>query len=265
MVWSSWVNAEVYDRFVRERSVYGWLNARLVERARPAGAARILDLACGTGATTLACLPQLDAGAEIVGIDASAEMIGVARQGVEDPRARFEVRSASDVGGLEGTFDRVLCNAAIWQFPAIAPVFRGLAARTAPGARFVFNVPWERIEGSRLVAHPFQMAMLRAIEDELGRPLDALPIRLSRDRIALRAAETGFAIEREERLDYACDQAELMELMEIPAMIEPLTPGLDDRARDRVLRRARERADPEQRVSVAWAFFTLRRDAPGTP
>lgn len=192
-------------------------------------------------------------------------MIGVARHRVEDPRARFEVRAAEDVGGLDGTFDRVVCNAALWQFAALAPVFRGLALRTAPGARFVFNVPWERIEGSRLVAHPFQVAMQREIESALGRPLDASPIRLSRERIALRAAESGFAVEAEERLDYACAQSELMELMEIPAMIEPLTPGFDDAARDEILRRARARADPDERVTVAWAFFTLRREAEGTP
>ena len=31
--WSSWGNAEIYDRFVRERVIYGWLNRTLVRLA----------------------------------------------------------------------------------------------------------------------------------------------------------------------------------------------------------------------------------------
>ena len=31
--WDSWINAEIYDRFVRDRKVYAWLNRRLIELA----------------------------------------------------------------------------------------------------------------------------------------------------------------------------------------------------------------------------------------
>src|SRR5690606_1701174 len=93
--WRGWDNAEIYERFVRERRIYAWLNERLVERAAPERARRVLDLGCGTGATTRAFLRRLPAGGEIVGIDASREMVEVARAATLDPRARFVVGDAA--------------------------------------------------------------------------------------------------------------------------------------------------------------------------
>jgi hypothetical protein len=59
MVGRSWVNAEIYDRFVREQPIYGWLNRVLVRLADVQRFERIFGLACGTGATTLACLDEM--------------------------------------------------------------------------------------------------------------------------------------------------------------------------------------------------------------
>ena len=112
MDWNSALNAEIYDRFVREHAVYEWLNRRLVELADVARADRILDLACGTGATVMACLRTMHARAEVLGVDASQAMIRVAQANVLDPRARFERRAASDLDGLDETFERVVCCAA---------------------------------------------------------------------------------------------------------------------------------------------------------
>ena len=107
MPWSSWINAEIYDRFVRERRIYDWLNTHLVRLADLRLARRILDVGCGTGATALACLGKMDSGAELVGIDSSEEMIGVARSNALDPRARFEVLPAAAADRLDGTFDLI--------------------------------------------------------------------------------------------------------------------------------------------------------------
>jgi 2-polyprenyl-3-methyl-5-hydroxy-6-metoxy-1,4-benzoquinol methylase len=81
-----------------------------------------------------------------VGIDASEEMIGVARANAHDPRARFAVLAAAEADRLDGVFDRVVCNAAFWQFPAAATVLAALARKTEPGATVVLN-PAERVVG----------------------------------------------------------------------------------------------------------------------
>ena len=42
--WDGWHNAEVYDRFVRERSIYAQLNRVLVDLAQVETGRRVLDL-----------------------------------------------------------------------------------------------------------------------------------------------------------------------------------------------------------------------------
>lgn len=259
MPWTSWINAEIYDRFVRERPIYGWLNRRLVELADLGGVERILDLGCGTGATTTACLGAMEPRAEIVGIDASEAMISVARANVLDPRARFEVLAAAEADRLDGFFQRVVCCAAFWQFPFAAPVFRALGRRTESGARLVFNVPAERVGGQSAPVHPFQAALIEEIEQASGRRFEGRPELVRPSRLESDAAEHGFELHDARRLVYHSPQGELIELMTIPAMIGPLTEGLDDRQRERVLERARLRSDVAMSVEVPWIYFTFQR------
>jgi SAM-dependent methyltransferase len=259
MPWSSWINAEIYDRFVRERGIYGWLNAHLVRLADVRLARRILDLGCGTGATTIACLRKMDAQAEIVGIDASEEMVGVARSNVFDPRARFEVVPAAAADEVDGTFDRVLCNAAFWQFPSFAPVFRALGERTAPGARFVFNVPAERVVGESSPIHPFQLTLVKQIEEETGSRFEGAPASVDPRGIAATGGEYGFGLVSTERHVYEGKQDELIELMSIPAMLRPLSPGLSEERQEAAWQRAKVRSDPDLEVTVPWIYFILER------
>lgn len=260
VMWRGWRNAEIYDVFVREHQVYRRLNQRMVDLADLAEARRVLDLGCGTGATTLACLRVLDPEAEVVGIDASEEMIEVARANVLDPRARFLVSTAAAVDrAAPGPFDRVVCNAAFWQFPAPGPVLHAAAAVTSPGGLFVFNAPAERVAGERAPVHPFQVALARAIEARRDRPFPDACSGLDPSEMARRAREEGFLLERVDRLPYRGLQGELMQLMAIPAMIRPLTPGIDDATREAILDEARERSDPDLPVEVPWIYFVLRR------
>lgn len=144
--WAGWWNAEVYDAFSREHRIYRALNWKLVALARIGSARRVLDLACGAGATARACLERLPARGELVGVDASEAMVEVARTRVRDPRARFVVAPASGFeAAVSGRFDRAVCNAAFWQFPDRRAVLAALARRLDEGALFVFNVPEERL------------------------------------------------------------------------------------------------------------------------
>jgi ubiquinone/menaquinone biosynthesis C-methylase UbiE len=259
MSWNSTFGAEVYDRYVREQRLYRCLNERLVRRSGLEKAARVLDLACGTGATTLACLEAMDARAEIVGVDASAAMIGIARGHVLDPRARFQVVKARDVHkALRQTFDRVVCNAAFWQFPDQERVFAGVAHLLTPGGLLVFNVPADRIQGAEAPIHPFQIALARELQHwKSGSPEP--PRVLSLPRLLSSSAASGLALQRHERIALSCRQGELMELMSIPPLIRPLAPTLSHADRTELLARASRHVDPEERVSVPWHFFSFQK------
>jgi SAM-dependent methyltransferase len=262
--WRGWENAEIYDRFVREHAIYRWLNARLVERAHLAGARRVLDLGCGTGATAQACLAVLGPEAEVAGVDASAEMVEVARAATQDPRARFHVAPAERAeAAVQGPFDRAVSNAAFWMFPAPEAVLAGLARLLSPDGLFVFNVPSERIgqgaggEAGRV--HPFQVALASAIAERTGEPFARSSRPFSPEAFRAQAARAGLQVEAEEELVYEGRQGELVELMSIPAMISPLTAGLSDADVEAVLARARAAVEPEERVQVAWTYVTARR------
>ncbi|ANM31597.1 hypothetical protein ABI59_21580 [Acidobacteria bacterium Mor1] len=259
MDWNSALNAEIYDLFVRERSVYEWLNRRLVELAELEQADHILDLACGTGATVLACLRAMPARAEIVGIDASEAMIRVAQANVHDPRASFVRTPASELEGLPGPFQRVVCCAAFWQFPSAGAVFRALASHAPEGSRFVFNVPAERVQGETSTIHPIQAALITEIERESGRSFGGQPTLVDPEHLRTRGSESGFRLLEARRLVYEANQGELFELMSIPAMIGPLTEHLDEIGRDRLLERVRRRIDADQQVEVPWIYFIFER------
>ena len=256
--WRGRFNAEVYDRFVRERPIYRTLNEHLCELAKVERARRILDLACGTGATTLECLKHMPADAEIVGVDASQEMVDVARENVQDPRAEFFVAPAASVGGIvDGPFDRVVCNAAFWQFPAARPVLIALSTLVAPRGLFVFNVPAERVAGESAPVHAFQAALARCLEERIGKASDPPSSTFNPERFADDARETNFDIVDRERFVYHGEQGELVDLMTIPAMLAPLAPGLSHDECEAALEAARRRIDPEQPVEVPWIYFTL--------
>lgn len=258
--WRGWENAEIYDRFVRERGIYRWLNERLTERAAIGSARRVLDLGCGTGATTSACLRVLPPEGEVIGVDASAEMVAIAQAQTLDPRARFVVSDAAALAdAVEGTFDRCVSNAAFWQFPDRQRVLGALADRLEPGARFVFDVPAERVGGGDTPFHPFQVALARAIAERAGTPFVRTSTPFAPDTFAREARAFGLELAACERLEYEGPQGELVELMGIPAMIAPLTEGLDAQQTEQALADAAAATDPDERVRVAWLYLTLLR------
>jgi len=258
--WRGWENAEIYDRFVRERRIYRWLNERLVERAALESARRVLDLGCGTGATTAACLRVLPPDAEVVGVDASAEMVALARAQNLDPRARFVVADAAALAdAVEGTFDRCVSNAAFWQFPDRPRVLEALADRLDPGARFVFDVPAERVGESGAPFHPFQVALARAIAERSGAPFERTSTPFDPAAFAAEARRFGLDLLACDRVEYEGPQGELVELMGIPAMIAPLTGDLDEGQAEQALAAAADATDPDERVRVAWLYLSLVR------
>lgn len=257
MPWSDRVNAEEYERYTRERPLYGALNERLVGLAEIASARRVLDLGCGTGATARAVLAELPGEGEVVGVDASAAMVEVARAVVGDRRARFVVAPAAAIGRVvAGPFDRAVSNAAFGQFPASRPVLRALAGLLAPGALFAFNLPAERLAGGGGRPHPFQVALARAVG---GGGRAAAPAPIEERRLVELLAEEGFDLAARERFVYRGRQEELVELMELPAMIARAAPESTPAGRAAAVARARRAIDPSQPVEVPWEYFVARR------
>jgi SAM-dependent methyltransferase len=259
--WDEWRNAEIYREFVDAFPIYRALNERLAELARLRGAGRVLDLGCGTGATTAACARLLAATAEIVGVDASPTMIESALREVPDPRVRFLCADVLDLDELDlGVFDRVVANAAFWLFPRRGRVLSSVRRRLVPGGLFVFNVPLELLLDSESVApEPFQLALGQAVRERTGeRPF--APPRIDAEALESSLEENGFRVRETHVFRYRGRQGELMELMQVPAMASRLTSALDRDECIDLVREVADRNDPDVPVEVPWIYWLAVRN-----
>lgn len=260
--WKSWRNAEVYDRFVLEGSIYRALSRELVRHADLSSARRVLDLACGTGVTAAVCLSAMHRDATLLGVDAAEPMVALARDNTADPRASFEV-SAADALSPEahGLFDRVVCSAAFWQFASPRAALQSIA-RVLTGGTLVFNVPAEHVAGEDSLSHPLQAALARAIEAHTGAAFSSARTQLDPDVLDGLLEAAGFETARRHTFVYEGAQGEMLDLLEIPAMREFLAPDLDGEQWQAVLDSARESIVAEERLALPWIVFVAHRRAP---
>lgn len=112
----------------------------LVEAVTTGGGSRVLDVGCGTGATTLAVARNLTEGGHCVGIDISDPMIGVARGRARSSElpVRFIVDDAETHQFDAGSFDTVVSRFGVMFFGDPIAAFANLrrAARTDAQLQF---------------------------------------------------------------------------------------------------------------------------------
>lgn len=137
-----------YDRMVTLNPGYHAQLRRSARRLALAGGAaghRVLDLGCGTGASTAALAAALPR-AEIVGVDASAGMLRRAADKTWPARVSFVHTSVEDLGaaGVRGPFDAVFA----------AYLFRNLADPDAV-LRTVLEL---LVPGGLLAAHEYALS-----------------------------------------------------------------------------------------------------------
>ena len=130
----AWVDAqEVLDL------VFEPFQEMLVE-AVSAGTRQVLDVGCGTGATTLAVARRLRTKGDCVGIDISAPMIGAARVRAEreGSRARFLCADAQEHAFEPAGLDLILSRFGVMFFDDPVRAFGNLrrAARDGASLRF---------------------------------------------------------------------------------------------------------------------------------
>jgi SAM-dependent methyltransferase len=133
--------APYYDAFTETYAHQAWLEG-LERELRRLGLTgnRILDVACGTGKSSL---PLLELGYEISACDVSPTMVAIARERLGLPAERVFVADMRRLPALE-QFDAVTCmDDAINYLLAEADVgaaFAGIGRALRPGGLFAFDV-----------------------------------------------------------------------------------------------------------------------------
>jgi SAM-dependent methyltransferase len=135
-----------------------WLPAIADVHARlQAGGARVADIACGTGRSTIA-IANAYPGVQVVGLDIDAESIERARAnareaGLGEDRVRFQL--ADGAGGLDGQFDLALIVEAVHDMSDPVAVLASVKRLLKPGGTLIvadenvqesFTAPGDELE-----------------------------------------------------------------------------------------------------------------------
>lgn len=133
--------APFYDRFTKEYAYDPWISA-IERRAISLGLTgrRVLDIACGTGNSTL---PLASRGYSVVGCDISARMVEEARRKLPEHADSFFVADMRELPCL-GEFDLVIClddgiNYLVSD-SELEAAFAGVARVLSPTGVFAFDV-----------------------------------------------------------------------------------------------------------------------------
>src|SRR5215213_7276486 len=183
--------AEVYERQLVPVMLAPWA-PKLIELAEVGPGQHVLDVACGTGVVTRIAAERVGSAGRVVGLDINADMLSVARRLAPVGGAAVEWLEASalEIPLPDATFDVVLCQHGLQQFPDRPTALREMRRVLVPGGRLGVCV-WSRIEGS-----PGMAALAEALERHVGAEAAAnrrAPFALG-DAVQLRALveEAGF-------------------------------------------------------------------------
>jgi SAM-dependent methyltransferase len=127
----------------------------LLAAADVRGADRVLDVGCGTGATTRACARRATDG-HVMGVDLSGAMLQRARERAASERVRnvaFEQGDAQVHRFPPERFDLVLSRFGVMFFDDPVAAFANLRRATVAGGRFV-AVVWQSVERNPWIALP---------------------------------------------------------------------------------------------------------------
>ncbi|GHA01707.1 methyltransferase domain-containing protein [Streptomyces echinoruber] len=141
-------------------------SARRLGLPRGGAGCRVLDLGCGTGAST-AALARAHPGAAIVGVDASAGMLRRARAKPWPARVSFVHAPAERVreAGVAGPFDAVFAAYLFRNLSDPDAVLRTVRALLAPGGRLAVH---EFALGGRRLDRAVWSAVCRGVVLPLG-------------------------------------------------------------------------------------------------
>jgi O-methyltransferase/aklanonic acid methyltransferase len=133
--------AEQYDQIVPYFAEFG---RRTVELVAPAAGARVLDVACGRGATVVPAAHRVGPAGLVLGVDRAAPMVAALRRDLAGvSNVAVATADAAALPVPTGGFDLALCGSALFLLPDPAAAAAELHRAVRPGGRVAVSVPRE--------------------------------------------------------------------------------------------------------------------------
>ena len=202
-------NTVLFDKFVRFRkSIVGGLAAHgrvLFERHPPSPGARLLDVGCGFGDTTLDLARLVGPKGEAVGVDAARRFIEQARKEAGEasvPNARFEVRDVQSES-LGGPYDAAYSRFGTMFFASPVAALRNVRKAVAPGGEF-HMVVWRKKDENPMFCEAEQRVLAIIPHPEKGDEVTCGPgpfSMASADLVSTQLLAAGFERPVFERVD----------------------------------------------------------------
>ena len=153
-------------------TTFSSINERLLGRTAARLGDRVLDVGCGTGATSMKFADQVGSGGNVVGIDISQPLIDLAEESRANRGLDQVIYHVADAQTHEleiGKFDLIVSRFGVMFFEDPVSAFANLAKALDPAGRLVF-VSWAKIDGN-----PWFEAPRDAAVEQLGRPSTTEP------------------------------------------------------------------------------------------
>jgi SAM-dependent methyltransferase len=239
----AWVhNQEVTDRMFKP------FEELLVESLLREPATHVLDVGCGTGATTVALARLLGDGGSCLGVDVSQPMIEAARLRArrEESRAEFVCGDAQSYDFPAGRFDAIVSRFGVMFFDDAARAFTNLrlaADRAATLRLLVWRSPSDNpfMTAAERAAAPLLPDLPSRREDEPGQFAFADPRRI---HTVLDASGWGEVAIRAVDVECAFPEADLMDYIGRMGPVGRYLQTLDSGPRTSALQRIRQAFDP---------------------
>jgi len=129
--------AEVYEEQFVPALFRHW-GPLLCDAANIGPGDRVLDVACGTGALTLAAVGRIRPGGAVLGLDANPEMLAVARRKPAD--VEWHEGRAESLPFADATFDAVVSQFGLMYFDDPVTALREMQRVLRPGGRLAVAV-----------------------------------------------------------------------------------------------------------------------------
>jgi ubiquinone/menaquinone biosynthesis C-methylase UbiE len=255
---SAWLEEETarrYQLFTEKTTMYQELSQVMIDLAGIKPGMRVLDLGCGTGVTSRAVLPLLDAAGHLYAVDISGPMLDLARPQLNAEQVTFLQADAADLADLiePHSIDRILCNSVFWQFRHKHQVLPALHHLLAADGRFIFNAPepyfiLQDIPRSKKVSLLFKQ--LVAERYGVGQhDLRTIEVFLN---------NYGFELVTRQEFTRTRSGEESYLFFQLPVATAWMEPPLDYPTRMALLEEARQMAQPDETVRQRWIYLVAQ-------